>query len=96
MDSSRSGGDLAGRVRVGGKFLRLDAHKFFLKGLCYGPFPLNSRREFLPEPQQLANDFRNMRQLGANTIRLYSVPSGETLDEALDQGLRVIIDEACA
>ena len=33
-----------------------------------------------------------MRQLGANTVRLYSVPSLETFDELLKHGLRAIID----
>jgi GT2 family glycosyltransferase len=80
------------RVRVGGKFLRLGNGKFYVKGFCYGPFSLNSRNEYLPEPPQMAADFRHMRQLGANTVRLYSVPSSETFDELLRHGLRAIID----
>lgn len=80
------------RVLVDGKFFRCGSAKMYLKGFSYGPFAKNSRNEFLPEPQQLAADCRHMRQLGANAIRLYTVPSPETLDELLNHGLRVILD----
>ena len=84
--------DPAGRICVDGKFFRTGLRKFYVKGLCYGPFAPNSRDEFLPEPAQLAADFRQIRALGANTIRLYSIPSAATLDEAQNHDLRVILD----
>ena len=92
MDQLFHASESGDHVRVGGKFLRLGCDKFYVKGFCYGPFAPNSRNEHLPEPSQMASDFRHMRQLGANTIRLYSVPSAETLDELLRHGLRAIID----
>jgi O-antigen biosynthesis protein len=92
MDHSFNDFEAGARIRVGGKFLRLDGDKFYVKGFCYGPFALNSRNEHLPEPSQMASDFRHMRQLGANTIRLYSVPSPETLDQLLNHELRALID----
>jgi hypothetical protein len=80
------------RIRVDGKFFRLGAAKFYLKGFCYGPFSPNSQGEHLPERPQLRADFQQIKQLGANTIRLYSVPSVEALDAALEHGLRVLVD----
>src|SRR5687768_16773747 len=80
------------RVRVDGKLFRADGRKLYVKGFCYGPFALNSRDEYLPEPAQMAADLEHMRHLGANTIRLYSLPSPVTLDEVHKQGLKVILD----
>ena len=85
--------DAAGsRIRVDGKFFRIGSRKFYVKGFCYGPFALNSQGEYMPEPPQMAGDFAQMRRLGANAIRLYSVPSPVALDEIHEQGLRVILD----
>src|SRR5262245_23652522 len=80
------------RVRVSGKFFRLGAAKFYIKGFCYGPFEQNSAGEYLPEALRMASDFRHMHELGANTVRLYTIPSLATLDAILDHGLRAIID----
>jgi GT2 family glycosyltransferase len=80
------------RVRASGKFFRLGAAKFYIKGFCYGPFEQNSAGEYLPEASRMAGDFRHMHELGANTVRLYTIPSLATLDALLDHGLRAIID----
>jgi glycosyltransferase involved in cell wall biosynthesis len=80
------------RVRVAGKFLWLNDSKFYLKGFCYGPFAMNSLGEFLPERAQMREDIAHMKQLGANTARLYFVPSAEVLDEFLRQDVRVFLD----
>ena len=84
--------DSASRVWVDGKFLRLGESKFYIKGFSYGPFAVNSRGEHLPERSRMVDDLAQMRRLGANTIRLYSVPSPEVLDDVLEQGLRVFLD----
>src|SRR6478609_2616290 len=80
------------RVRINGKFFRLGNAKFYIKGFCYGPFARNSAGEYLPEAAQMAKDFRHMHTLGANTVRLYTIPSLATLDAILDHGLRALID----
>jgi O-antigen biosynthesis protein len=80
------------RVRVNGKFLCLKDRKFYLKGFCYGPFAENSLGEYLPERAQMHADIAQMRGLGANTARLYFVPSAEVLDQFLVQGMRVFLD----
>jgi hypothetical protein len=80
------------RVRVDGKFLREERQKFYVKGFCYGPFAENSHGEYLPEPAKMLADLAQMRRLGANTIRLYAVPSPAVLDQVLAQGIRVFLD----
>ena len=82
----------AEHVIVHGKFLQLGREKFYVKGFCYGPFAENSHGEYLPEQDKIACDLAHMRRLGANTVRLYSVPSAERLDQFLEAGLRVFID----
>jgi glycosyltransferase involved in cell wall biosynthesis len=80
------------RVRVDGKFFRLGEEKFWVKGVTYGPFAPNARGLFLPEPAQLERDLRQIRELGANTIRLYHAPTVEVLDAVQAHGLRAFVD----
>ncbi len=80
------------RVKLSGKFFRLADDKFYVNGFSYGPFANNSAGEPLPERAQVQSDFAQMRDLGANTIRVYFPPPTWLLDEALAQGLFVFID----
>ena len=80
------------RIHVDGKFFRDGPRKFYVKGFCYGPFAQNLHGEHLPEPSQRDADFAHMRRLGANTIRLYSLPERETLEAASRHELRVVLD----
>lgn len=80
------------RPRVAGKFLRCGSEKFYVKGFSYGPFAPNSDGEALPERAQVQRDFAHIRDLGANTIRVYFPPPQWLLDEALRHGLFVFID----
>lgn len=75
-----------------GKFFRVDGRKFHLKGVSYGPFePAGTDGEFASQ-EQTARDFAQIRELGANLIRVYHVPPRWFLDLALEQGLRVLVD----
>jgi cellulose synthase/poly-beta-1,6-N-acetylglucosamine synthase-like glycosyltransferase len=82
------------RVQLSGKFFRLSGggEKFYVKGFSYGPFAPNRDGEALPERVQVQRDFAHMRELGANTIRVYFPPPVWLLDEALAHGLFVFID----
>lgn len=80
------------RVEVSGKFLRYLGEKFFVKGFSYGPFAPNAAGEALPEPEQVEADFAQIRELGANTIRVYFPPPIWFLDKAWERGLFVFID----
>src|SRR5690349_15409727 len=81
------------RVSVDGKFFRLGEQKFYVKGVAYGPFT--------PDPQeacpfasreQTALDFNQIRNLGANVVRVYHLPPRWILDLALEHGLKLLID----
>ncbi|MEO6434788.1 MAG: hypothetical protein ABIP55_03365, partial [Tepidisphaeraceae bacterium] len=74
----------ASRVRVSGKFFQLNGRKWYLKGLTYGPFAPNSEGLFLPERDRLRSDFVQIRELGANCIRVYHRPPQWVLDDALE------------
>jgi glycosyltransferase involved in cell wall biosynthesis len=80
------------RVRLDGKFFRLGSEKFWVKGVTYGPFGPRSSGESLPEPLQLERDLLQIRELGANTLRVYHAPPRVLLDSAVLSGLRVLVD----
>ena len=44
-----------------------------------------------PPLQQIADDFRQMASLGINTVRTYTPPRRDLLDEAARHGLRVMV-----
>lgn len=83
-----------GRVRLDGKFFRLDERKFWVKGVTYGPFEPRVELDgaALPPPDLLDADLRQMSELGANTIRVYHVPPRGFLDAAHEHGLKVFVD----
>jgi glycosyltransferase involved in cell wall biosynthesis len=80
------------RVSVDGKFFRLGEKKFYVKGVTYGPFAPNAAGQPFASPEQTATDFAQIRELGANTIRIYHVPARWFLDLASDNRLKVLID----
>jgi O-antigen biosynthesis protein len=80
------------RVIVDGKFFRLGEKKFYVKGLAYGPFAPNEAGEPFASPEQTDRDFAQIRQSGANLIRVYHVPAQWFLDAAAAHDLKVFID----
>jgi glycosyltransferase involved in cell wall biosynthesis len=80
------------RVTVDGKFFRLGKDKFHLKGITYGPFAPNADGEMFANPDQTVRDFKQIQELGANTLRLYYVPPKWFLDLAAAHGLKLLID----
>jgi GT2 family glycosyltransferase len=80
------------RVSVDGKFFRLGAKKFYVKGVAYGPFAQNAAGQPFASPEQTARDFAQIRDLGANVIRVYDVPAKWFLDLAAEHKLKVLID----
>ena len=80
------------RVVTSGKFLRRGGEKFYVKGFSYGPFAPNRAGEHLPEPEQVERDFKQVKGIGANTVRVYFPPPVWLLDIALKEGLMVFID----
>ena len=80
------------RISISGKLFNLGTSKWYVKGLIYGPFAPNSDGLALPERPRLLKDLANIRDLGGNCIRLYTPPPLSLLDDALERGLRVMID----
>jgi hypothetical protein len=61
-------------VRVQGKFFFTGDSKFFVKGVTYGPFAPAAHGTQFPEPDTVRHDFRLMAEMGANTVRVFTVP----------------------
>jgi len=80
------------RVRVDGKFFRLGPHKFYVKGVTYGPFAANQDGEMFPSREQTRRDLIQIRELGANVLRVYYVPPRWFLDLLHEHGLKVLVD----
>ena len=82
---------VASRAVQDGKFLRCGAQRFHVKGVAYGTFAPNGERGQFPAPGQVAEDFAQMARVGFNTVRLYSLPPLDLLDEMARHGLRAIV-----
>src|ERR1700722_18260215 len=80
------------RVVVDGKFFRLGDKKFYVKGIAYGPLPPNGLGQSFASPEQTSADLDQIRDLGANVIRVYNVPPRWFLDLAVDRELKVLVD----
>src|SRR5262245_10986291 len=74
-----------------GKFFFVDGEKFFVKGVTYGPFKPATHGAPFPERPVMERDFALMRELGANTLRTFTVPPRWVLDLAGSYGLRVMV-----
>ena len=81
----------ATRIATDGKFLRLGEERFLVKGVTYGTFAPDSEGYQFPSRTQVAEDFRLMAGLGINTVRTYTAPRRDLLDEATRHGLRVLV-----
>lgn len=82
------------RVRRDGKFFRLGAEKFYVKGVTYGPFAPNVDGEPFASRAQTRKDFQQIVDLGANCIRIYHLPPDWFLELAVEMGLKVFLDVA--
>jgi len=90
----------AARIATDGKFLRqaglpheLESvgERFLVKGVTYGTFAPDSDGYQFPDPQRVSEDFRLMAEFGINTVRTYTPPREDLLDEAARHGLRLMV-----
>jgi GT2 family glycosyltransferase/sugar lactone lactonase YvrE len=79
------------RVVTDGKFLRAGDERFLVKGVTYGTFAPDASGYQFPCLSQISEDFRLMSGLGINTVRVYTTPRRDLLDEAARHGLRVMV-----
>ena len=61
------------------------------RGVTYGTFAPDAQGYQFPSPSRVSEDFRLMASLGINTVRTYTPPRPDLLDEAARRGLRVMI-----
>jgi len=80
------------RVTVDGKFFRVDGRKFHPKGVTYGPFGSGPEGDGYSTREQTLLDLERIRELGANTLRVYHLPPRWFLDLLHEQGLKVLVD----
>ena len=80
------------RATVDGKFFRRAGRKFYPKGVSYGPFAPNAADGPFASREQTGKDFAQIRELGANLVRVYHVPPRWFLDLAAEHGLMVLVD----
>src|SRR5438552_11247496 len=79
------------RATADGKFLQIGDERFLVKGVTYGTFAPDADGCQFPAARQVAEDFGQMAALGINTVRLYTAPRCDLLDEAARHGLRVMV-----
>jgi len=78
-------------VEVRGKFFFVGEAKYFVRGVTYGPFGPGPDGTQFPAPEAVGRDFALMRQMGVNTVRVFTVPPPWLLDAAAASGLRVLV-----
>ena len=79
------------RPCVVGKFIFVEAEKFYIKGVSYGAFRPNADKCEYYDSAQIDQDFALMAAYGFNTVRIpHTVPPRSLLDIALRHGLRVM------
>ena len=79
------------RVRTRAKFFFEGDHKFFLKGVTYGPFAPDAGGYHFGTPEKARVDFSLMREAGINVVRVYYVPPEWFLDLCHAFGLRAMM-----
>lgn len=92
VTTSRSAYARTGRVSTDGKFFRIGAMKFHAKGVTYGPFKPDTQGNPFPSPDQVKRDFKLVRQLHANCLRVYHLPPQWLLDLADEQGFKLLVE----
>ena len=80
------------RPSVHGRFLTVNGRRFWIKGVTYGTFRPNADGEPFPSRAQVQQDFERMREVGVNTVRVYTPPPDWVADAALEAGLFLIPD----
>jgi O-antigen biosynthesis protein len=77
-------------VRVEGKFFFAGDDKLYVKGVTYGPFAPGRHGAQFPPEATVAEDFRQMAEIGVNTVRVFTPPPIWVLGLAAKAGLRVL------
>src|SRR5262245_4599615 len=79
------------RLHARGKFFFVGQEKVMLKGVTCGPFAPDATGCQFPEAAMVERDFSLMAELGANTLRTFTMPPTWLLDLAAARGLRLLV-----
>src|SRR5947209_18958418 len=79
------------RIRPVSKFFFEGDRKFFIKGATYGPFKQDEKGNSFGRSEQVDIDFRMMREIGLNVLRVYHPPPDWFLEKCYAAGMRVLI-----
>src|SRR6266852_1655724 len=79
-----------GKLDARGKFFFTGTEKILLKGVTYGPFAPDGFGSQFPSAQIVSSDMDLMAELGANTLRTFTIPPRWLLDLAAERRLRVL------
>ena len=79
------------RITANGKFLHAGEERFLIKGVTYGTFVPDGKGLQFPTRDRVVEDLTLMARVGINTVRLYTPPSPDLLDEMARQGLRALV-----
>src|SRR6266852_244140 len=69
-----------GKLETRGKFFFSGTEKILLKGVTYGPFAPDAFGSQFHSPQTVAADLDLTAELGANTLRTFTIPPRWLLD----------------
>ena len=83
--------DWPGKLEARGKFFFSGDDKVLLKGVTYGPFAPDALGTQFPDWDTIARDLDLITELGANTLRTFTVPPRCVLDLAASRGVRVLV-----
>lgn len=76
-------------LEVDGKFFRLAGERVFLRVVTYGPF--FAEEDAGSSSWNHRKELRRIREAGFHGIRIYTSPSQDLLDSALEEGLLVMV-----
>jgi GT2 family glycosyltransferase len=89
---SASTSTVLSRPSVVGKFIRIGADTFYVKGVTYGAFRPDADQREYNNAAQMEEDFALMAANGVNTLRIpHAMPPRSLLDIAGRHGLRVMV-----
>src|SRR6266571_3747681 len=83
--------DFSERPVVRGKFFYAGNEKFWVKGVSYGTFLIGLNGEEQLDREVVRRDFALMADHGFNVVRVHTGPPRWLLDQAQENGLRVMV-----
>ena len=78
------------KITVDDNYIYVNGEQFFVKGICYSPLYPGEHHGRKRTKANVAEDLKNIKELGANTIVLYRREEEKVYREARKQGLMIL------